>query len=58
MGTSSKLYISELERNSSSLQDINEQFRTVYGNLALVSFYESFKTQLAPGVKKIVKLSD
>lgn len=56
-GTSSKQYISELEKNSSSLQDINEQFRSVNGNLALVSFYESLKTHLAPGVKKIVKAS-
>lgn len=57
-GTSSKHFIADLEKNSSSLQDINEQFRFLYGNVALVSFYETQKTSLAPGVKKFVSVLD
>ena len=51
---SQKLYISELANNSSSLQDINEQFRIICGDLILASFYESLKTSLGPGVKRQV----
>lgn len=56
-GTSAKHFIADLEKNSSSLQDINEQFRFLYGDVALVSFYETQKTSLAPGVKKFVSIS-
>jgi hypothetical protein len=44
--SSSKIYISELEKNSGLLQDINDQFRTVCEELKLVSFYETRKTYL------------
>ena len=53
-GTSQKIYVSELEINSTSLQDINEQFRTLCGDLTLVSFYETLQTSLGPRLKKIV----
>jgi hypothetical protein len=49
-----KIYISELEKGSTSLQDINEQFRNVCGKLVLVSFHETLKTSLGPGVKAMV----
>jgi triacylglycerol esterase/lipase EstA (alpha/beta hydrolase family) len=51
---SSKAYVGELEQGSSSLQDINEQFRTACQNLELVSFYETQKTSIV-GIKKLVK---
>ena len=54
-GLSAKTYISELEKTSTSLQDINEQFRTVCGNIKLVSFYENQKTAIGFGVKKMVR---
>ena len=53
---SQKEYISQLEAKSSTLQDINDQFRTVCGELVLVSFYETEKTSLLKGVKKMVRL--
>lgn len=54
--TEQKIYVSELELNSTSLQDINEQFRTMCGDLILVSFYESLKTNIGPGLKRFVSL--
>jgi len=53
-GLSTKLYVEELERSSNSLQDINEQFRTACGDVRLVSLYETQKTSLGFGIKKIV----
>lgn len=53
-GGTAKAYVAELEKNSSSLQDINEQFRNICGNLTLVSFYETLKTSLGAGIKKVV----
>jgi hypothetical protein len=52
--SSSKIYISELERNSGLLQDVNDQFRTVCEELKLVSFYETRKTHLRVGGNRIV----
>ncbi|KAJ5958775.1 NACHT and WD domain protein [Penicillium vulpinum] len=52
--TSTKIYVSELERGSTSLADINEQFRNMCGDLELVSFHETLKTTLGPGVKAMV----
>ena len=54
--TAQKIYVSELELNSTSLQDINEQFRTMCGELTLVSFYESLKTSIGPAVKRFVRV--
>jgi hypothetical protein len=51
-----KVYVNELEKGSTSLEDINEQFRNVCGNLVLVSFHETLKTTVAPGVKSMVIL--
>lgn len=52
--TGAKVYVGELDKSSTTLQDINEQFRAVCGDLALVSFHETLKTSLGPGVKSIV----
>ena len=52
--SSSKIFISELERNSGLLQDINDQFRVVCEELKLVSFYETRKTHLRVGGNRIV----
>ncbi|KAI9890123.1 MAG: hypothetical protein M1814_004404 [Vezdaea aestivalis] len=57
-GGSAKNYITELAKNSSSLQDINEQFRGLCGNVSLVSFYETLKTSLGLGIKKYVVEKD
>lgn len=56
-GLSAKTYVSELEKTSTSLQDINEQFRTICGNIRLVSFYENQRTNILFGVKKLVRRS-
>ncbi|KAI0107446.1 hypothetical protein GGR51DRAFT_570813 [Nemania sp. FL0031] len=49
-----KQYVAELERNSGSLQDINEQFRNMCGDIHLVSFYESLRTNLGAGIKRLI----
>lgn len=45
---SPKQYISELNINSPTLQEINEQFRNLAPNVSLVSFYETLKTAIGP----------
>ncbi|EGE08451.1 hypothetical protein TEQG_07338 [Trichophyton equinum CBS 127.97] len=49
-----KLYVSELDRNSLSIVDINEHFRYVCSDLDLVSFYETLHTTIPPGIKAMV----
>jgi hypothetical protein len=41
-----KVYVNELERGSTSLSDINEQFRNMCGGLTLVSFHETLNTSV------------
>ncbi|KAL9120855.1 MAG: hypothetical protein Q9187_002593 [Circinaria calcarea] len=53
-GGSAKAYVAELEKNSSALQDINEQFRNICGDLELVSFYETQKTSVGAGIKRMI----
>ncbi|EFR02385.1 hypothetical protein MGYG_05381 [Nannizzia gypsea CBS 118893] len=54
--TGAKTYVNELEDGSVSIDDINEQFRNVCGGLYLISFYETYKTAISPGVKvKVVE---
>ena len=53
-GLSAKLYVSELEKTSNSLQDISEQFRTACSGIELVSLYENQKTSIGLGFKKMV----
>ena len=52
-GGSAKTYVAELERQSGSLQDINEHFRNICGDLQLVSFHETLKTNVGAGIKKM-----
>lgn len=47
---SAKVYVDELEKGSTTISDINETFRSMCGDLALVSFYETLKTSI--GVTK------
>ena len=54
LGGSVKNYAVELERQSGSLQDINEQFRNICGKLELASFHEMIRTNLGVGIKKMV----
>ncbi|KAI9718673.1 MAG: hypothetical protein M1828_006608 [Chrysothrix sp. TS-e1954] len=54
IGVQKKPFISELDGGSISLQHINDQFKNVCDGLDLVSFWESRKTRLAPGVSKWV----
>ncbi|KAI4910198.1 hypothetical protein J4E90_007630 [Alternaria incomplexa] len=46
--TNSKPFISELTRNSSTLQKLNEQFRHIAPKLKIVSFYETQPTSIGP----------
>ena len=55
-GTSQKEYVAELEATSSTIQDINDQFRTVCAELILVSFYETMKTSFGRGIKRTVRV--
>lgn len=44
LGAPPKAYVEDLDTHSRTLQDINEQFRTLCGDLSLVSFFETLKT--------------
>lgn len=44
IGAPKKAYIEDLDTHSRAIQDINEQFRTVCGDLSLLSFFETLKT--------------
>ncbi|KAL8989698.1 MAG: hypothetical protein Q9177_001474 [Variospora cf. flavescens] len=48
--TNSKLYVSELAKNSFILQRLNEQFRHIAPRLEIVSFYETQSTSI--GLKR------
>ncbi|KAK8000629.1 hypothetical protein PG990_013229 [Apiospora arundinis] len=50
----SKAFVADLEKNSGALQDINEQFRHMCGGLELVSFYETMKTSIGVGIKRLI----
>jgi hypothetical protein len=47
--TKSKAYVKELSTNSTFLQDINDDFTNVCGELRLFSFYETMKTDVCGG---------
>ncbi|KAL8808980.1 MAG: hypothetical protein Q9200_003840 [Gallowayella weberi] len=49
--TNSKLYVSELAKNSFTLQKLNEQFRHIAPRLEIVSFYETQSTSI--GLKNV-----
>ena len=51
LGAPPKTYIADLDTHSSTLQDINEQFRSVCGDLALFSFFETLRTSF--GLQKV-----
>lgn len=52
LGAPPKAYVAELDTHSSSLQDINEQFRIGCEDIALASFFETKKTNF--GVTKLL----
>jgi len=56
VGTSRKVYIGELETSSTSIEDINEQFRNICSQWKLISLYESLPTKLVSGMKKLVSI--
>lgn len=54
LGSRTKTYVSELDTSSTSIEDINEQFRTICSHLHLVSLYETLTTRVFAGVRKLV----
>lgn len=54
VGTSNKVYVAELDSNSTSIEDLNEQFRAVCGPLRLASMYETLPTKVSPAIKRLV----
>ncbi|KAI1110445.1 hypothetical protein F5Y14DRAFT_428823 [Nemania sp. NC0429] len=54
IGTSSKVYVSELESSSTSIEDIGEQFRAICSSWELVSLYESLPTKFSLGIKRMI----
>ncbi|KAI7777971.1 hypothetical protein LA080_002883 [Diaporthe eres] len=52
---SAKEYITELQRNSLTLQDINDQFRNIATDLSIVSFFETRPTTVGPRKMMIVE---
>jgi pimeloyl-ACP methyl ester carboxylesterase len=53
-----KQFIADLNRNSESLQTINDNFRHFAERLRLFSFYETNTTTLAPGTKTVIVKRD
>ena len=51
---SAKQYVADIAHGSSALQEINEQFRNVCSSLQLISFYETQKTSLRAGLKRLL----
>ncbi|MCJ1434911.1 hypothetical protein MMC27_004281 [Xylographa pallens] len=51
---SPKQYITELNKNSPALEEINEQFRHIAPKIQIVSFYETLETPL--GIMKLMVL--
>ena len=47
MGHNPKQYISELNKNSSFIEGLNEDFRNVAPKLRIFSFYETLETSVA-----------
>lgn len=56
VGSSAKVYISELDPSSTSIEDISEQFRGICNSWQLFSLYETKPTKLSPGIKRIASL--
>ena len=52
--TNSKQYISELAKNSFTLQKLNEQFRHIAPRLDIVSFYETQSTSIGLKSARVV----
>ncbi|KAI1408635.1 hypothetical protein F5Y13DRAFT_204622 [Hypoxylon sp. FL1857] len=57
-GMSSKVYVSELDSSSTTIEDANEQFRAICGSWHLVSLYETLPTKLISGVRRILVSKD
>lgn len=55
--TNPKQYISELAKNSFSIQRLNEQFRHIAPKLDIVSFYETQPTAIGMKNVKVVRAS-
>jgi hypothetical protein len=55
--TNSKQFISELIRNSSTLQKLNEQFRHIAPRLQIVSFYETQPTSIGFENARVVSIA-
>lgn len=56
IGSSPKVYVAELNPSSTSIEDINEQFRVICAPWQLVSLYETQQTRLSPGLRRMVGL--
>ena len=54
MVSSSKQYVTELAKNSYTLQKLNEQFRHIAPRLDIVSFYETQSTPIGLKNSRIV----
>lgn len=52
--TNSKQYISELGKNSFTLQKLNEQFRHIAPRLDIISFYETQSTSIGLKCSRVV----
>ncbi|CAA9958491.1 WD40 repeat-containing protein [Pyrenophora teres f. maculata] len=52
---SPKQYVTDLQKNSLALEEINEQFRKFAPKLKIVSFYETLETAIGPKKVRIVE---
>lgn len=55
--SNSKLYVSELAKNSFTLQKLNEQFRHIAPRLEIISFYETQSTSIGLKNARVVSRS-
>ncbi|KAL8644571.1 MAG: hypothetical protein Q9226_007697 [Calogaya cf. arnoldii] len=56
--SNSKLYVSELAKNSFTLQKLNEQFRHIAPRLEIVSFYETQSTSIGLKSARVIWAND
>ncbi|KAK8034524.1 NACHT and WD domain-containing protein [Apiospora rasikravindrae] len=58
VGTSAKVFVSELETSSTSIEDISEQFRAICTPFQLISMYETLSTKLVSGIRRMLVNKD
>lgn len=54
-GVAQKMFVSELDNNSTTIQDLNSEFRLFGEHLRIATLFETLPTKVGPGKKKQVR---